>query len=129
MYWVKGQYRKCNKPHLSSFYFFYFLKQLNLAALFWNWKKKKHIEAKSCLFLCKCSLLQTFFSVLCWCVRLCECNIAKVDQLQRKLDVNSSVLSIALYYTCFATALSLIKLNLLPQNGPSLKCLDKSLDT
>ena len=43
---------------------------------------------------CKCSFLQTYFSVLCWSVPPCKCNIAMVDlslmpanQLRRHLGV------------------------------------------
>ena len=62
---------------LKLFLWFYFSKRLSVATLFWNWKKilKKNYACSGY----KCSLLQNCFSVLGWCVRLCECNIPKLD--------------------------------------------------
>ena len=66
--------RKLQYTTLRLLLLFYFSKRLSLAALFWNWKnilKQNH----GCF---TCSLLQTCFSVLCWCVPLCKCYMARV---------------------------------------------------
>ena len=66
--------RKLQYTTLKLLLLFYFSKRLSLAALFWNWKNILK-QNDGCF---TCSLLQTCFSVLCWCAPLCKCYMARV---------------------------------------------------
>ena len=80
---------------------FYFSKRLSVATLFWNWKKilKKNYACSGY----KCSLLQNCFSVLCWCVPPCECNIPKVDLSVTPVNQLKRQLGVRLFYRWYYT--------------------------